>query len=478
MRFKLAAAFMISFSALLAVLFLAGQVMLERHLRQHFDRQLIGRARQMVAVLVQSESPFSVEGLRDVIERESKSVYFRDFYVQTRDIDGSLITRSENLDPFQLPFDFDRLPMDANDEQLQTLSGNEVEQLTSDGQALRMVTLQFDSPGIKPFYLQVATSLQQVESAIALLRRLFWLGVPLALVAAGTASWLVSGGAVRRLRQLTREAQAMTPESIAKRRLPDAGNDEIGAMIRHIDGMFDRLDNGFKAQQAFIQDVSHELKTPLAIMHSQAQVFAKSPRDADEAARFAGNVAEEAQRLCRLVDSLLTLTCTEGRHRPIQRQDVSVNDVTVAALEETYPLAQEFGVSLQLHLPHTNDNGDDGDDMVMQGDPDMLNAMIGNLVRNAVRFAPRGTAVETHVRRVGDDAHITVRDHGPGVPADALEHIFDRFVQAGDRRGSGLGLAIARTVAELHGGHVTAENLPDDNGCRFIVSLPLVAPQT
>jgi signal transduction histidine kinase len=191
------------------------------------------------------------------------------------------------------------------------------------------------------------------------------------------------------------------------------------------------------------------------------------------------------RRLGSLMESLLTLTRSDGRNAVVRGQRISVNDAVVAAAQQGSALAQQRGVRLALELC-----GDEQEPTVL-ADRELLTAMVSNLLRNAIRFAPAGQAVEVTVRqRLHEGAArvaIEVADRGPGIDPAAMTRVFDRFVHgvaAGGADagggGAGLGLAIARSVAELHGGGIRVADRPG-GGCVFTVELPLIvadpAPQ-
>jgi signal transduction histidine kinase len=177
------------------------------------------------------------------------------------------------------------------------------------------------------------------------------------------------------------------------------------------------------------------------------------------------------------VDSLLILARADAGFLPEAADPVPVNDVVMDAVQRCEPTARQREIRLipQLSLPP-------GDEACLQihGDPALLRAMCENLIRNAVRHSPPGEAVEVEVALAYPDVILQVRDRGPGLPAEALEQVFERFyrVPRGDQpgQGTGLGLAIAKAVVVLHGGSARAANRPE-GGCEFVVRLPL-APLT
>lgn len=472
LRFKLVAMFVAVFGVIQIVLGMTGMVARERYLRDRFDEELTSRANRMAVELIKAEQPFSETSFAHIIEEQSRSIHFRDFHVEVRSPDGSIIARSDNLGVYELPFhasrDVSSMP------HLQTLAGEEVEKLVGQGEQIRVATVHVNTSDLPEFYLQVATSLTHISESVAFLRLLFILGVPAGLLTAAAASWLVTGSAMRRIHRVAEVAHQLQPGQLARRLEVSAAHDEVSEMVEEFNSMLDRLEAGFAAQQRFIQEASHELKTPVSVLLSEVQVLRLTNADAQAYQQFAHSVEEEMQRLGKLVESLLTLTRAEGRNLIADYQQVDLNDAVTAAVQQCSPLAAQQNVQIALTLAHGEDHSSAP---LVRGDPELLSVMVSNLIRNALRFSPAQQTVDVQVITKPSEAWVTVRDRGPGVPKDELERIFDRFAQASNttpQRGTGLGLTIARSAADLHRGSIYAENMPDV-GCRFTVRLPRAA---
>jgi signal transduction histidine kinase len=197
-------------------------------------------------------------------------------------------------------------------------------------------------------------------------------------------------------------------------------------------------------------------------------------RSEEEYARFVTDVQDGVRSLAQTVDSLLTLARSEAGIPVANVSAVSLNEMVMDAVERCSAAATQREVRLvpELVLPQ----GDEPDPTVL-GDGALLRLMVSNLIRNAIRYSPPDDTVNVTIALEGDSAVITVRDHGPGIPAEFLDKVFDRFFRVGDPKssfkGAGLGLTIVRGVARLHGGNVQVRNHPD-GGCEFTVRLPRV----
>ena len=249
---------------------------------------------------------------------------------------------------------------------------------------------------------------------------------------------------------------------------------EVGRLGGSLNAMLDRLEEAFSERQAsenrlrqFIADASHELRTPLASIRGYAELFrmgaASDPAETEKAMR---RIEDEAQRMGVLVEDLLTLArLDEIAEAPHVEVDVAA--LARDAVDDTRVTAPERSVSLDV----------DGD-AVVRGDAHQLRQVLGNLLRNALVHTPAGSPIEVTVARDGREVVLQVRDHGPGLPTDRPDELFERFWRAEGGRergkgGAGLGLAIVAGIVDAHGGSVAARNA-EGGGAAFVVRLPHV----
>jgi two-component system OmpR family sensor kinase len=204
------------------------------------------------------------------------------------------------------------------------------------------------------------------------------------------------------------------------------------------------------------------------VLLAKAQVARMGAPSLERSQAFVELSERLLSRLGKLVESFLVLARADHAGS-LPSESVAVIDTVVGAVQTCGLVAEQVGVRLVPNL------GADPDELIVQGEPELLQTMLENLVHNAVSHSPAGGEVAIDARREGDQVSLTVRDHGPGIPAEYVEHVFDRFVRIPDssarRDGAGLGLAIADGVARLHGGTIEARNEPD-GGCSFVVHLP------
>ena len=240
--------------------------------------------------------------------------------------------------------------------------------------------------------------------------------------------------------------------------------DEIGELSRAFDEMAGQIQTLRAAELRLLQDVSHELRSPLARLGFNLELA----RVVEDREVPFDRIEKDLDRLSNLVGELLELTCAEGDPNSRKHEVVRLDELMVSLAEDCEAEASARGCRLEL--------GGDGDAALI-GDRELLRRGIENVIRNAIRYTPEGSLVEVDVVVLDETATITVRDHGPGVPEAALGAIFEPFFRVGDDRsraggGVGLGLSIARRSIELHRGRVAARNA--NPGLRVSIELPVV----
>ncbi|MET7396031.1 HAMP domain-containing sensor histidine kinase [Dactylosporangium sp. NPDC005572] len=285
----------------------------------------------------------------------------------------------------------------------------------------------------------------------------------LAFLAAAGATWLVTGRALRPLRQLTTLVGEVGADP--SRRLPPApAGDEVGRLTTAFNAMMDRLQGSLAAQRRFVADASHELRTPLTTVRNNAGFLLRHP-DAAEADRDAAlrDIEGESARMSRLVEQLLTLARADAGQLPAMASvDLGALVDDVCRQARTLHPAREIHCALTPAPP-------------VRGAADALAQLVWILVDNAVKYAPDGGNVWVTVTQRGPSTQLNVADDGPGIPPGAERHIFERFHRADESRsgaGAGLGLAIALSIVRAHDGTILAANNAR-GGASFVVDLPV-----
>jgi len=225
----------------------------------------------------------------------------------------------------------------------------------------------------------------------------------------------------------------------------------------------------FDAQLRFVADASHELRTPAALIRATAEVLARESLVSPEAGPLIEDIVAESDRLGRLVGDLLTLSTGGSAEVILEPQPLDLAELARTIVRRVEPLAGERGVAIEVDAPAA---------VMVEGDRDRLLQLILILVDNAIDHSPSGSPVEVEIGRRGPAALLCVTDHGPGVPVEARERIFQPFARLDPRLrrrrgGAGLGLAIARHLVVAHGGRIGVVAGPA-GGARFEVTLPAI----
>ncbi len=299
--------------------------------------------------------------------------------------------------------------------------------------------------------LQVARSLTERDRSLAALSRTLIIASLLTTIAAFGIGWVFSGTALRPIHRITQTAQAIGRESDFSRRVDHQGpNDEIGQLATTFNTMLSRLQEAYgkvshalKLQQDFVADVSHELRTPLTTVRGNLDLLRRQPPlPAEDQADILTDLAGESERLTRLVNDLLVLARADAG-RSLAKERV-----------EVMPVIEEVCRQAQVLAPGRQVTWQASPELALSGDRDAFKQVLLILLDNALKHSDG--AVEVASMSQDGQVVVVVRDHGPGIHAQVLEHVFDRFYRGdnADVPGFGLGLSIARSLVEAQGGTI------------------------
>ena len=291
-----------------------------------------------------------------------------------------------------------------------------------------------------------------------------WSFVPyyvLILAAVVLLCWLIALTIVRPIRQLAGAVDRFGSGDLATRIAAPRG-DEVGDLARAFNRMAERIETLMTAERRLLQDISHELRSPLTRLHLAIEL-ARTAADRDQAFT---RIQKEVDRLTTLVETLIEMTRAEGD--PATRKS---QPVELAALVED--VVQSCNLEAQARRCRIVVSGERGG--TVSGDPELLRRAVENVLRNAIRYAPAGSDIDLRIDDRSAVTHISVRDGGPGVPEEVLPRLAQAFFRADESRdsatgGVGLGLAIAQRAIHLHHGTLLAENAHP--GLRVTLSLP------
>ena len=313
----------------------------------------------------------------------------------------------------------------------------------------------------------VWSSLAPFDAERATVKRTLWVAMPVGLLLAAVGGWVIGWRLLAPLAGMARQANAIDDRRLDGRLAVPATGDELGVLGTAFNSLLDRLAVAFQAQRRFMADASHELRTPLSIARTAAQVtLAQDERTVAEYRESLATVARQTERLTRMVDDMFELALADLDARPLQLEEVYLDEIVNECVSSARVLANDRAVSVAARTPV---------DVQMQADQSLIRQMILNLVENAVRHTPAGGSVQVAIEANADRAQIAVSDTGPGIPETERERIFERFVRLeanASHGGGGLGLPIARWVAQLHRGTLALEST-GPAGSRFVAVLPL-----
>jgi len=257
--------------------------------------------------------------------------------------------------------------------------------------------------------------------------------------------------------------------------VPLAGtNDAIEELTLLFNTMLDRIEGLVGAMRGALDNVSHDLRTPLTRLRGTAELALAGAPDQERYREALAECVEEADRVLVMLNTLMDISEAESGAMQLQREPIALAEVVDRAVDLYRDVADAKGVTLK------GDAGSpEGRNSVVSGDRTRLEQVAANLIDNAIKYTPGGGTVEVAIERDGPNATITVRDTGAGIPASELPRIWDRLFR-GDasrsERGLGLGLSLVKAIVEAHGGTVGVTSDPG-KGSVFSVSLPLI-PQS
>jgi len=381
-------------------------------------------------------------------------------YVQLLTTDGRLVSRSENLGQQQLPL--------MAEARRAALRGQATAETVNLGDArLRVLTSPLTVRDRVIGLVQVGRSLGEMDAALERLRLFLIAGILLGLVAAIAGGALIADRALAPIDRIARTAQQITQAEDLGRRIARPGpQDEVGRLVTTFNAMLDRLETLFRAQQRFVADASHELRSPLTAIRGNVDLLRRgAAADPPAQAEALSAIDAETARMTRLVTDLLTLAQADAGV-PLAQEIVELD----ALLLDVYRQTRDQAPHLTVRLGHE-------DQAPVSGDPDRLRQLLLNLADNAVKYTPAGGTVTLSLWHEDRWVRVAVRDTGIGIAPEELPHVFERFYRADKSRsraagGTGLGLAIAQWIAQAHGGRIEVESTLGA-GSTFTVWLPL-----
>jgi two-component system sensor histidine kinase QseC len=313
--------------------------------------------------------------------------------------------------------------------------------------------------------VQVSEQSYERDELATSVARNFVVPLAIALPVLGAVIWAAVGRATRSLTHINQQVAARAADSLTPLDVANAPS-EIGALVTNLNALFGRVQALIEQERQFTADAAHELRTPLAGIRAQAQV-ARGATDDAERARALEGVMAGCDRAVHVVDQMLTLARLAPDAVSFQPTAVELVAVLKTTISDLAPAALAKTMDVELV---------DGRGVDVSGDAGLLGILFRNVIDNAIRYSPRGTTVDVEVQVTGSEAHIVIRDEGPGIAEEQGARVGSRFYRAPGTQapGSGLGLSIAQRIVDLHRGTMRLDPRSTGVGLQVTVALPRV----
>jgi len=435
-----------------------------------FDARFVGQSQMVSAELAPTIPVVTRDALDERQTLQLRQTQFQAYSIDLFDADGNRLVEPgyAEVDPVSLPLGEaieSGVPITVADPQWLSLPDG------LDPSRMRAALVPVDGADGLPYLLFQATSDQYAHDQILLMSQVLLIYALIAPALGLIGGWFISGIATAPFLRIQRAIANLSPGSLHDPVSMPESSHEIAELTAQLDETREQIRQAFASQERFISNVSHEIKTPIAVMQIEAETLDLSGANEDVKI-FVGSVHEEMSRLGKLVESFLTLTRIKDGVGETHEIRYGVNDMVMDSIDHCESMGQQQGVELRPILLGDEETVD----TAVRGNPELLVTMLDNLIRNAIRYSPSGGIVECELVIDEDKVRILVRDEGPGIPTERLGHVFDRFAQVQGKerqgRGHGLGLAIAKGIAELHRGSISVANNPT-SGCTFTIILPV-----
>ena len=315
----------------------------------------------------------------------------------------------------------------------------------------------------------VATSTKELSEALERFRHALYLAVPFFLLLAALGGYWMSRCALAPVDEITQSARKIGAQNLAIRLAVPQTGDELERLANTLNEMLSRLDAAFRRITQFTADASHELRTPVSVMRTSAELALRKPRTDTEYREALSQILQESEKVSRLIEQLLVLARADSGPATITTGRTNLNDILERAWRQARVLAEAKHLKFEEFISAAA--------VWVRGDPASLERLFLILLDNAVKYTPAEGRIELRLATDDGFAVTEIHDTGIGIAPEDIAHIFDRFYRADRARsretgGTGLGLAIGRWIVDAHGGEIHVHSEPS-KGSTFQVRLPL-----
>ncbi len=466
-RFRLAVLYSGIFAVVLSIFCIFLFQSFEKSQIQAFDATLYNFA---VDISTNLEIDF-VGRLFVTVEEEGKVLPFHlgKSFLEIRDPSGRVLVYPRSLNGQNLPFELQEVSELSQKKAIfQTIQIN--------GQDFRLLSYWASrAEWLRPLVLQVAVPLDLPRRERQNLILFFFIAIPLVLLAAAAAGFLMSQRALRPVKEMTQKARQMGSVGKLSERVPvPPAQDEIRELAETFNALLTRLEKAFDSQDRFISNASHQLKTPLTILKGELNLIKKHNPTPQELNEFLASASAEIEHMIHLVEDLLLLARLEAGKDTLQLHPVDLDEIMLNVVSRIQKIARSKNV--QINAGFVSESPDQEFSASVMGDEELLSCLLENLIENAVKYTPEGTCVDVKLGTNAGRIELSVADEGPGIPLENRQKIFERFQRGYPSSfvpGSGLGLSIASEIANLHGVEISVdENKGRGHGTKINVSFP------
>jgi heavy metal sensor kinase len=427
--------------------------------------------RHSIRVTVDEELQIRAEGVRQLIERDLQRGHKEDLpeglrehtelrsggaLLQVSDDQGNWIYRSTVMSDYGVP-----RPMTISKKRATEFMGKDV--------PLRIWSEKVNVAG-QSYLIQSAFEMDDFYEALHDFALLLFISIPSLLLCAAAGGYWISTRALAPVDQITQTARTISAQNLSSRLIVPKTGDELQRLSETLNGMLERLESAFKKITQFTADASHELRTPVAVMRTRAELSLRKARSADEYRDVISEVLAELEKTSGLIEQLMFLARADSGAESPHFAATNVTDVLREACHQGSALAEAKQIAFQEQIST--------DSMWIQGDASSLRRLFLILIDNAVKYTPSSGQIEVSLQRNNGYAIAQVRDTGIGIAETDLPNVFERFYRADKARtresgGVGLGLSIGRWIAEVHAGTIEVQSSPG-HGSIFQIRLPIM----
>ncbi len=329
----------------------------------------------------------------------------------------------------------------------------------------RAVNLKISNDDGTEMILQVATPSNVLEERERNHLIITGLMVPLLILTSSFISFLIAGNALSPIKSLTDTANNIAAQNLSHRVPVVETGDEVEELAKTLNGLLERLEKSFKAQEHFVANASHQLNTPLAIIKGELDVLESKPRSLDEHMKYFRSLREELERLIELVKNMLLVSRVEAGQEKFVFSPLRLDDLLLTIISRLRPKKKEKHLHMRFNIDEDLQN------LEVLGEKQLLDSLFENIIENAIKYSPEYSTIQLDIKNINKKIEVWVRDEGPGMNEEDFLRILASRFQRGSiigLPGSGIGIAIAQKIASFHNAHITYKRLRP-KGSHFII---------